>query len=167
MPLPTMLRNWLISLLLCLLAISGIMLLNAHRQLDTVQAKANYARMPDTVFVDVPKPMVQVQYRDRIIPQAVTVYRVDTLYRDTLEQGRLMDGIRLEATTLQVHTVDKDGSANIHTYHLPHLASLAIDAHGNVSATPQKPAKRTLKKALKAIGYVAMLGVGILIGSHL
>jgi hypothetical protein len=115
---------------------------------------------PDTVRLQIPVERVVVkQVR---VPERVTEYRRDTLWRERLCDTTLVAGITLKPGKVLVDKIDADGSVRRDLVRVPvELRYMAIDAHGNIEA---KPKRKFWRRTAKTIGTVGLVAVGIGIG---
>lgn len=119
----------------------------------------------DTIYIDRPYKVIEIQKEVIEKPVKVFVYKTDTIYRKQLEKDTLLSAVKLTPKKAIIHTLTPQGIPHINQYTMPPFSSLTLTHKGKLQIIPEKHPRR--KKTLRTIGAITIFATGVFLGTQI
>ena len=113
----------------------------------------------DTIHTNTVYKEVIIQPKEIAIPYEVKVYRVDTVFREKLENDTLISSVVITPKEVKIHTLTPSGLPLINTYPIKDFNQITIAHDGQTSIKLPKHPKR--KKTLKILSKIGLFVGGV------
>jgi hypothetical protein len=146
----------------------GCLLLLKSCELNHAKNKVEKTRIPDTVFVNKPYKVIEIQKEFIERPVKVYVYKRDTVFRKEIEKSDIILGVDVKRKnifssmeTIKIDKISPEGIIMSNEYQEPAMREIKIDELGNMQVK-----KKRFTKLKRIAGIVIVGAAGFIIGKE-
>jgi len=114
----------------------------------------------DTIHTNTVYKEVRIEPKEIAVPYEVKIYKIDTIYREQLENDTLISSILINKKKAEIHTITPSGTPLINTYPVKDFNQISITHDGRTSIKLPKHPKR--KKMLKVLSKIGLFFGGVI-----